>query len=157
MLGALKPRIARLKVRVVGQSGAPVEPAVSVQVDGQDWPRAAWDISSPIDPGAHTVRLVRGQSELARSEPQLAEGAAREVMLEVPAEGTTASAVPSHTAGPVEPSRAHKPLYKSWVVWTAVGVVVVAGVVTGVVLATKKEPKDEAPVGGNTMPGVLRW
>ena len=157
MLAALKPRIARLKVHVVGQSGAPVEPTVSVEVDGQDWPRAAWDISSPIDPGTHTVRLVRGQSELARDEPQLAEGAAREVLLQVHAEGARTSAVPAAAEGPVEPSGAHKPLYKNWVVWAAVGVGVAAGVVTGVVLATKKEPKDEAPIGGNTMPGVLRW
>jgi hypothetical protein len=157
MLGALKPRLARLKVRVVSRAGAPVEPAISVEVDGQDWPRAAWDISSPIDPGAHTVRLVRGQSELARVEPQLAEGAAREVLLEVPTDSATPSDVATETTRNVDPPSERKPLYKSWVVWTAVGAVVVAGVVTGVVLATRKEPKDEAPIGGNTMPGVLRW
>ena len=41
--------------------------------------------------------------------------------------------------------------------WTAVGAVVVAGVVTGVVLATQKDPKDEPPVLGNATPGVLTW
>ncbi|MEY4514994.1 MAG: hypothetical protein RLZZ450_7116 [Pseudomonadota bacterium] len=157
MLSALKPRIAHLKVGVAGPSGAPVESAISVEVDGQDWPRAAWDISSPIDPGTHTVRLLRGQSELARNEPQLTEGAAREVLLEVPTESTARVVVPSQPSAPVDSPSKHKPLYKNWVVWAAVGVVVVAGVVTGVVIATKKDPKDESPVGGNTMPGVLRW
>jgi hypothetical protein len=160
MLSALKPRIARLKVHVVSRGAAPVDPAISVEVDGHDWPRAAWDISSPIDPGAHSVRLVHGQAELARDEPQLAEGASREVLLEVPAQDATTSAVTTTTTpskGPVDAPSEHKPLYKSWVLWTAVGAVVVAGVVTGVMLASKKEPKDEAPIAGNTMPGVLRW
>lgn len=156
MLAALKPRIAHLKVRVISPAGTAVDSAISVEVDGQDWPRAAWDISSPIDPGAHTVRLLRGPSELARDEPQLAEGAVREVSLEVPVAGAISVSGTIPDAKRDLPSE-RKPLYKSWVVWTAVGVVVVAGVVTGVVLATKKDPKDEAPIGGNTMPGVLRW
>lgn len=157
MLSALKPRIAHLKVRVVAGAGASTEPGISVEVDGHDWPRAAWDISSPIDPGAHSVRLLRGQSELAREEPQLAEGAAREVVLQVPTSGASTSVVSTTTPPARDEPSEKKPLYKSWVVWTAVGAVVVAGVVTGVVLATKKDPKDEDPVGGNTMPGVLRW
>jgi hypothetical protein len=157
MLSALKPRIAHLQVHVRDPSASAIDPALSVEVDGQDWPRAAWDISSPVDPGAHVVRLLRDRAELTRSEPELAEGAVREVMLEVPAEQVAERSALSTPARPVDEPRTHAPLYKNWIVWTAVGAVVVAGVVTGVVLATHKDAKDEAPIRGNTTPGVLTW
>jgi hypothetical protein len=153
MLRSLAPRVSRLRVRVSG----PVDDQTRVQVDGNDWPRAAWDIESPIDPGVHQLRLLHGDRELAQRQQALAEGESRDALLEVPqpAEALPPVAlepsVPEHVAPPP------RPLYKHWAVWTAVGVVVAGGVVAGIVLATRKDPKDEAPVSGNTTPGVLTW
>jgi hypothetical protein len=49
------------------------------------------------------------------------------------------------------PSR--RPVYKNPWLWTSVGVVVVAAVITGVVLATRKDELDSPQVGANTPPG----
>jgi hypothetical protein len=157
MLSALRPRLARLLVHVRGHGEAPVAQDVQVEVDGQTWPRAAWDVASPVDPGPHAVLLKRGEVELQRSEATLAEGAAREIVLEVPAERAEPLVSLSAQPAPVDEPVVQRPLYKNWMLWTAVGVVVAAGVVTGVVLASKQSPKDAAPVLGNATPGVLRW
>jgi hypothetical protein len=156
MLSTLRPRLPRLVVHVRGHGGAPVEPDVQVEVDGQTWPRAAWDVASPVDPGSHTLRLKRGNEELQHSEATLSEGSAQEIVLEVPSESAKLVSTP-RDAAPIDEPAARTPLYKNWKLWTAVGVVVAAGVITGVVLATKQDPKDEQPVLGNTTPGVLRW
>jgi hypothetical protein len=157
MLSTLRPRLPRLLVHVRGHGGAPVEPDVQVEVDGQTWPRAAWDVASPVDPGSHTLLLKRGKDELEHSEATLTEGSAQEIVLEVPSESAVPLVSTPPDAAPIDDRAARKPLYKSWKLWTAVGVVVVAGVVTGVVLAAKPGAKDEQPVLGNTTPGVLRW
>jgi len=155
MLSALRPRLPRLTVHVRGPAGAPVQADVQVEVDGQTWPRAAWDVASPVDPGSHTLLLKRGEDELESSEATLAEGSARQIVLEVPSE--SAKPLVSATPAPIDESSARTPLYKNWKLWTAVGVVVAAGVITGVVLASKQSATDEQPVLGNTTPGVLRW
>jgi len=157
MLRALRPRIARLLVRVRAERGAAVEADIDVEVDGHPWPRAAWDIASPVDPGSHTVLLKRGAAELLRNQTELGEGTAREVVLEVPAPAPLPSVSLPASPTPIDEASQARPLYKNWIVWTAAGAVVVAGVVTGVLLATRNDPKDEAPVLGNATPGVLTW
>ncbi len=49
---------------------------------------------------------------------------------------------------PVAPSEHHTPIYKKWWLWTAVGAVVVAGVVIGVAASGSSSPS------GTTFPGV---
>lgn len=152
MLDALSRRIAHLKVHVVDQRDA----QSTIEVDNLAWPRAAWDIASPIDPGAHTVVLKHGTSEAARVDLTLNEGEARELVLEgeqAPAPVVVAPVLPSK---PID-SPTKKPLYKNWMLWAGVGAVVVGGVVAAAVLAKGKDPKEASPVMGNTMPGVLRW
>jgi hypothetical protein len=153
VLRTLTPRIARLRVRVSGEVGEQVR----VEVDGADWPRAAWDIASPIDPGAHALSLKRGGVELSRSETQLAESESRDVSLVVLPEAPASVAPLAAPTQPVADRPARAPLYKSWILWTAVGAVVVGATVAAVVLATKKDATDEPPVHGNATPGVLRW
>lgn len=56
------------------------------------------------------------------------------------------------------PSAAPTPVYKKWWLWTTLGVVVAAGAVTGIVLATR-EPKPKEPNGGsiNQTFHLLSW
>lgn len=160
-LQALSLRLPRLRVRVTGAS----DPSTQVTVDGTSWPRAAWDVASPIDPGAHALTLEHQGQTFAQPPLLLNEGESREAELRVPANeppplpvaaSSVAASSASASAAPPSAERQHAPLYKSWVVWTAVGVVVGA-VVVGAVLASKNDAKDEPPVAGNAMPGVLTW
>lgn len=127
-----------------------------MEIDGRPWPRAAWGVAVPVDPGAHTVvgrappeRVSEGQISLAEGE----HGTHVVVLppLEAPVEAL-AGATPGAPAGP---ERKHPtPLYKRWALWAGVGAVVVAGVVLGVVLA-QPDATTEAPIPGNA--GVITW
>jgi hypothetical protein len=151
MLDSLSKRIAHLQVHLTGGLDA----QTTLLVDSLPWPRAAWDIASPIDPGAHVVLVRSGDVERARSELTLGEGELRELSLEVVTEAPDLAAGQATTSPVDEPAK--PPLYKSWILWAGVGTVVVAGVVTAVVLSQHKDARDAAPVTGNAMPGVLRW
>ncbi|HEX5659352.1 MAG TPA: hypothetical protein VFX59_19290 [Polyangiales bacterium] len=115
---------------------------LALDVDGRSWPRAAWNVTSPLDPGPHVARLHDGGRELAREEFSLREGEASTVSLD---------------ALPGEASGAGRRWWRGWPFWTAVGVVAVGGVVAGVVLAARKDSGEQAPLMGNAAPGVLRW
>ncbi len=156
-LDLIAPRIASLVVHVRG----PTE-NVSVAVDGDALPEAAWGAGSPTDPGPHTVTLERNAEILASEAIVLADAERRELELTVPAK--VAAALPTvapplalSTSPAESESKAERPLYKSWVLWTAVGVVVAAGAVTTVLLTSKDEASAPPPVLGDTDPPVIRW
>ena len=147
------PRIARLRVRVPGTSRGD---DAQVELDGTPWPREAWDVASPVDPGTHALVLKHGTTERARQALTLGDGEVREVVLAVDGEGTNdASALPSEATSRPRSERA--PLYKSWMLWSAVGVVVVGATVTAIVLSRRDTSESESPIVGNAAPGVLRW
>lgn len=149
MLVTLEPRIARLRIVATGEPEGPV----TVMVDGEDWPRAAWGIASPIDPGAHTIVSTEGGEERTRTAIDLREGERRDLPLRFGEEEPASAADdPSN-----ERDAARTPLYKNWILWSAVGAVVVAGVVTGIVVKSAGGENDPRPITGNTDPGVLRW
>jgi tetratricopeptide (TPR) repeat protein len=54
----------------------------------------------------------------------------------------------SETSAANAPANVDKPLYKKWWLWTTIGLVVAAGVTTGVVLATREHTPQE-PTGGS--------
>lgn len=152
-LAAIAPRMARLKLHV-HESFADS----SIMVDGKAWPKPVWDVAIPVDPGAHVATGSQGDRELARVDFEVVEGELREIELSRPVPGgvgVPAAPVPV----PLERSeRPARPIYKSWVLWTAVGAVVVGGALTAVILSTKGgETRMEPPTMGNTGPGVLRW
>lgn len=150
-LAALEPRIARLRVQLQGE---PSDDTV-VLVDDRPWPRAAWGIASPLDPGAHTVVLRQADRDLAREHLTLRDGERRDLTLSLelaPEPSLDATASPSDVT-----STRRRPLYKSWVFWTAVGAVAAGGVVTAVVLANRAGERAPSPVMGNATPGILRW
>lgn len=152
LLTTVTPRMARLRVHVA----APY-PESQVEVDGSDWPRAAWDVASPIDPGIHAVLLKRGVVEHARMEVKLGEGDTRDVAFDAQKTEQPALAPTPDTPPVRTDTSARRPLYKTWWLWTAVGGLIVGGVVIGALAARDKGDRNEPPVTGNATPGVLRW
>ncbi len=147
-------RMAYLTLRVEGDRRG-----VQALVDDKPLQEAAWGAPAPIDPGEHVVRLVRGEQELANELAMLGDGERRELtlvaselVLEPTPEPEPVALPPPHVE-----DRESRPVYKSWVLWTAVGAVVVAGAVTSVLLLGGKDKTPEEPVLGNTEPGVIRW
>lgn len=154
-LAQITPRVASLTVQVEEPNQG-----MSVTIDDHPLPRVAWGASAPVDPGEHRVTLLRGDETLSSEALTLAEGERRELLLVVPEGPKPAPVVAiggnSGSQAPAEPPSDGKPLYKNWMLWTAVGVVVVGGVVTGLLLA-KDDPNEPAPVSGDTDPAVIRW
>ena len=154
----IEPRVSKLRVRVAGRTPADAR----IEVDGEPWARAAWDVTSPIDPGLHTIILIAAGVEQARAQLTLPEGGAREVVLSIPGthESTVAAVASDEPASsvaiPISTARGdeRRPLRRSWVMWTAVGAVVAGGVVATVLLARREEPELADPIAAN---GVIRW
>jgi len=132
----------------------------TIEVDGHDWPRAAWGVASPVDPGDHLVIGRSGTRETSRTTIQLAEGERQELPVAWPLEqavGPTQQAAEEEPApkAPLEPTEKNpRPLYKNWLLWAGVGAVVIGGVLAGVLVASKDDTT-EAPIPGNA--GVIRW
>jgi hypothetical protein len=154
-LEQLGPRRGALTLHVEEPPGEQAQ----VEIDGKLWPRAAWSVAMPIDPGDHVVTGTVGTAEVAREPLQIAEGEQRTFTLRLvgPAAPEPVEAEPP--AGPVEPkepehARKKPPLTKNWMLWTGVGAAVVAGALTAVLLSTGKT-EQEKPITGNT--GVLTW
>jgi hypothetical protein len=148
MLATLDPRIARLRIVTTGEPDGPVR----VEVDGEEWPRAAWGVASPIDPGPHTIVSSEDGEERTRTEIELQQGERRDLPLRFGNEELVASSDAHGREG-----AARKPLYRSWILWSAVGLVVAGGVVTAIVLANRGSSDEATPIAGNTTPGVIRW
>jgi hypothetical protein len=155
-----EPHIAYLSVHVEGDAGAKAR----VDVDDHEWPRVAWGVASPLDPGSHKVRCVVDGVERAHEEVELTPGQRGEVTLKVgltsavnslpKVEDTEAS---DNTPPPLdkETQGGRKPLYKNWMLWTGVGVAIVGGVVAAVLLANKgtKTVGEVESTGG----GTINW
>jgi tetratricopeptide (TPR) repeat protein len=154
-LRALSPRIAHLKLSVDRELAA----AGTVSVDGKEWPTAVWDVASPVDPGQHVASCANDRGELARVEIELGEGEQKDVLLttrsskheEAAEDGSAAPAAGGSTRD--QPRR----LYKSWILWTAVGVAVVGGAIAIAVTSSKGDERTEPMAQGNTGTGVIRW
>ncbi len=133
---------------------APADAAI--EVDGHDWPQAAWGVASPVDPGAHLVIGRSGTREALRATVELTEGERRELPLAWPLEQAAGPADAPVREAPVAPTEeSRRPLYKNWMLWAGVGAVVAGGVLASVLLASKDETTTEAPIAGNA--GVIRW
>jgi tetratricopeptide (TPR) repeat protein len=149
-LAQIAPRRAKLTLHV----SPALPPDSEVLVDGRSFPRAAWDVALPVDPGRHeAVCRDAQQGELARAEVSLREGESKAL--------TLAPAAPVAAPAPAPQKRvdqpAKKPLYKNWILWTGVGVALVAGAVAVAVVTTRNGDEIEAPIPGNSQPGVIRW
>jgi hypothetical protein len=129
-LAAVEPRIPRLRLRLRG-----LLPSDRLEVDGRALSREEAASAVPLDPGQHTVDVVRDGAVVARATFPLEEGVEREMPVAVLPRPATAPA-----PGDEDDDRDGRPLRRSPWLWTGVGAAVVAGVVTGVVLATRGGP-----------------
>jgi hypothetical protein len=98
---------------------------------------------------------------LARAEIMLAEGEQKDLLLtgsvptrESPQSAPEASTAP--TGAGQTPDRPRR-LYKSWILWTAVGAAVVGGAIAIAVTSKQGDEGREPIAEGNTGSGVIRW
>lgn len=152
---AKREQAARKRAFLSVQVAEGASPDAQVEVDGQPWPRAAWGMSSPVNPGTHTVvgKLQRAgvEAELTRTSLELSPGERRELRLSFPTEAVRA---PEQNAHHEAHLREKKPLHKNWMLWAGVSAVVVGGVILVATLSGGGS-STEAPVPGNS--GVIRW
>lgn len=149
-LRALEARTAKLRITT---SWKPRDDN-TIEVDGALWPRAAWGYASPIDPGKHVIVCKEDDDVVARAEITLRQGETRSLTLKTRDEIERDDASASAT----KPAGQHSERnYKTWLVWSAVGAVVVGGAIAVAVLTRPDGDEAGAPVMGNATPGVIRW
>lgn len=147
-LRELEGRIPRVRLRVLGMQETDI-----VRLDEYDVSPAAIDLPLPVDPGAHTVTLVRGDAE--RSIPfTSAEGVAQEIVLDVRPEawaGGGAVGGVSVAPGATTPSDGGPSLVEEPAFWIVLGVVVAAGIAVGVGVGVGTQGSS-SPYQGNLLP-----
>ena len=117
-----------------------------------------------VDPGAHTVRAEAPGFVPFEERVELAAGGTRDLRVEMVAAPSVVAPVAAPTERvvvvnrPVPAAPASRPVYQQWWFWTIIGGVAAAGVVTGVVLATRNDVRDPPPnTLGVTVNGVSSW
>ncbi len=154
----LEARIPAVRLRVLGFEEGDV-----LTLDGWEISEAVLDEELPVDPGEHELVVTRAGHPPLRMELGAREGASRELVVDArpehwPAEGETAHASDAHAEvlGPtgVAPPDEGGGVLSSPVFWViTVAILVAAGVLTGVLIATSGSGRD--PVTGNLPPGRL--
>ena len=153
-LAAVEERIPRL---VIGAHG--IREGDLLMVDDAEVSQGVMGMPLPVDPGEHTLRVVRNGEPVAEERVTLAEGEEKRVALDVPAPAelpTVAEASPSEPSSvPLEdaPGEGGSLLASPWL-WTGVGAAVVGAVVIALVLASGGE---EEPYVGNLGPGMVEF
>jgi hypothetical protein len=148
MLSDLTPRLSQLRLDV-RRATAHTE----IELDGEPWPRPAWGLSSPVNPGEHVAVCLENGRSLEQLTVSLMEGESKSLTLCSPEPSTP----PVGAEAPTSHAREDTPLWRSWKLWTAVGAVVVAGSLTAALTTRPRQEQRGKAVEGNTTPGVLRW
>jgi hypothetical protein len=172
LLLQLEPRIGTLVVSVEAHR-APKE----VLVNDRPLPEAAIGVPTPIDPGSVVVTVMDGQNVLWTKRIDVAPGGEQRVTIELPKTQASepASVVvpvvptpretaerastepPARRTAPTDSDESDRAFYEEPWVWVGVGVVVVAGVLTGVLLAISSDDDGTQvqmptnPIGGSRL------
>ena len=97
-----------------------------------------------VNPGKHQIEITAEGFQTFRRTVEIAKGQRLEVQVEM-------KSLVKETVVRIEVEKQQKPVYKKWWFWTTmVGVLVIAGGVTGGVLATRGQRPEE----GFVLPGV---
>jgi hypothetical protein len=143
-LAQLTPRIPSVTLRFDGATAAEVE----VSLDGFALPRAELGARRLVNPGRHQVEARRG-TQLVESAFEIAEGAAREVVLnfDLAAPGSGAAITPSGMETSQAGASARTDPRRT-LVWVALGVGgagLAFGTFTGLLALGKKSDLDDSP------------
>lgn len=101
-LDELTPRLPKLTVNVTGRAAG-----LRIERDGTDMQQGMFGVALPLDPGAHQVRVLRGQAELQSSAIVLAEGQTKSVTIDLAA---IAKANPAPPSKPEPPPKVPPPI-----------------------------------------------
>ncbi|MES1207466.1 MAG: hypothetical protein ABUS79_16140 [Pseudomonadota bacterium] len=168
VLKTLQPRIPRVRVRAAGLTEGDV-----VRLDGAPLSRDVLAEPVLVDPGPHTITVTRDGNDRARVTVSLAERETHDVSLlsdqtattplgkaqlpRAPAPRATGAVVPlqtgdERTAGDDAPAPAHRSLWGSPWLWTAVAAAA-AGAATAAVLLNSRETTPA--FAGSVSPGII--
>jgi hypothetical protein len=125
MLQSLEERIAYAQIRVSG-----LAPMDKLKLDSDEFSRASLGEAVPMDPGPHMLTVERNGRNVAQRRFTIAEGQTQEINFAAPSATVTpeenlSSATPTDRAARSRSSGSS--IWKSPILWTAVGVVVVGG------------------------------
>jgi hypothetical protein len=147
-LAEVRAELPHVRINVTG-----LEYSDRPSIDGQELPNAALAAPIPVDPGEHRVAIVRNGATVAEGSFTAQRRSTVDVSLAIqptvatPAEAA-ATVAPPESVGSEGGSVLESPFF-----WGAVGLVVVAGVVLAIVLATSSSAPD--PFVGNFGPGHI--
>jgi hypothetical protein len=129
----VEPRIPKIRLRIEATVDARGTRDVSVSIDGESIPIAAFDIPYAIDPGQHAIVASWTDGRTAKLDVEVHEGEDREVALPLPAEPIVPlrppPAVPLRETPVAKPDRA--PSDGRTLAWIAFGTAGAAAVVGG--------------------------
>lgn len=145
-LQEVESRIPRARIEVTGQRDAD-----RLLLDGSEISTAVTGVALPVDPGDHELTVERDGETVGRTRFTAVES--QEVSVHVRARSTRRRPAPIESPtrrrdrdDDDEGSAATSPI-----LWTAIGVAVVGGVVAAIVLLSGEED----PYSGNVPPGVI--
>jgi hypothetical protein len=163
---ALYPHTARLTVT----ASSSTEEDVAVAIDAEPLARAQMGIPHAVSPGAHRIKAERRGEVISEREVQvplrtavivdvsliIAEQAAAQPVAAVQ---TVPDSEESAAVAPLDNGRDDRAKKRKIRLWSgiAAGVVAIGAGVALAVLLSKDKAKQEAPVSGDFMPGVLTW
>lgn len=162
---SLQRFVARLTVIVSSEQAD-----VSIHVDGKPLPPEMVGTTRAVAPGDHVVLAERAGARVSERSVRIPAGTAALVdvsLVMTPREAAEAAAqgtfepalVPANPQGEArhdDGESRDKRRRRYWIIGAASVVAIGAGVTLAVLLA-KPEERSEAPVPGDTMPGVLVW
>lgn len=147
-LAGLEPRLAAVTIAV-----RHLRPTDVVRIDENVIAREGLGFEVPIDPGTHSVEVLRGRRSCARRAIRVAEGG--HIDVELDASCPPSAEETARLAAAAEASREDRSSGSSAWVWLGVsaGVLAVAAVVVMIIFLAQPEPLD--PFVGNLGPGTI--
>jgi len=151
----VEKRIGKLTVHVSGQQSGD-----QVRLDERELVAAELDVALPIDPGAHVVRVQRGEQVVAEQGVNVADGQVQDVSVQVaiapvatPREVAVAAAPKPEQSARTEPDHG-TPITGRWWFWAGIGTAAV-GIGVAVAIAASAGSDSPKPAAGDFEPGVV--
>jgi hypothetical protein len=148
---AASQRIAHLHVSV-----EPMQPRDGLEIDTRVFRHAAIGADLPLDPGPHSVAVIRDGTAVGRERLRLSEGESRSITIHVAPTHTTLVVTPSTQQSAARPRSRLGVVASPWF-WTGVGVLVLAGAAIGVYFAVANAANEQPYVGTFSPGSAIVW